>query len=247
MSGRPLQHRMSWLWGCPNFLVSVNFVYCCLYFVQVLVLSLSLCTHVDTLNKWLCFTSASTHQWQQCSSLALLTATWQAPTLSSHTPHRNPGVTTTVHHQNTERSRNMTHLTLWTLRERGSGADSQRTDIKYCHRRTVQIWKIDWYADFPFLSCWFFCHSLSFYPCLNVAVSLCPRDDSFSDTLSQKADSEASSGHAGEDKCSGKDISSPTDTRISEAYIMRLVWSVGILHCNIEASTKQYNGPEWGI
>uniref|UniRef100_A0A1A7XMN6 SLIT-ROBO Rho GTPase-activating protein 1 n=3 Tax=Iconisemion striatum TaxID=60296 RepID=A0A1A7XMN6_9TELE len=44
-------------------------------------------------------------------------------------------------------------------------------------------------------------------------------DDNFSDTLSQKTDSEASSGHAAEDKCSGKDISSPTDTRISEAYI----------------------------
>lgn len=44
-------------------------------------------------------------------------------------------------------------------------------------------------------------------------------DDNFSDTLSQKADSEASSGHAGDDKCSGKDISSPTDARISEAYI----------------------------
>uniref|UniRef100_A0A8C4HV45 SLIT-ROBO Rho GTPase-activating protein 1 n=1 Tax=Dicentrarchus labrax TaxID=13489 RepID=A0A8C4HV45_DICLA len=44
-------------------------------------------------------------------------------------------------------------------------------------------------------------------------------DDNFSDTLSQKADSEASSGHAGEDKCSGKDIGSPTDPRISEAYI----------------------------
>uniref|UniRef100_A0A4W6F4M2 SLIT-ROBO Rho GTPase activating protein 1 n=1 Tax=Lates calcarifer TaxID=8187 RepID=A0A4W6F4M2_LATCA len=49
----------------------------------------------------------------------------------------------------------------------------------------------------------------------------CMADDNFSDTLSQKADSEASSGHAGEDKCSGKDISSPTDTRISEAYISR--------------------------
>uniref|UniRef100_A0A673BCK9 SLIT-ROBO Rho GTPase-activating protein 1 n=1 Tax=Sphaeramia orbicularis TaxID=375764 RepID=A0A673BCK9_9TELE len=46
-------------------------------------------------------------------------------------------------------------------------------------------------------------------------------DDNFSDTLSQKADSEASSGHAGEDKCSGKDMSSPNDTRISEAYITR--------------------------
>uniref|UniRef100_A0A3Q2D5A6 SLIT-ROBO Rho GTPase-activating protein 1 n=1 Tax=Cyprinodon variegatus TaxID=28743 RepID=A0A3Q2D5A6_CYPVA len=46
-------------------------------------------------------------------------------------------------------------------------------------------------------------------------------DDNFSDSLSQKADSEASSGHAGEDKCSGKDISSPTDARVSEAYIAR--------------------------
>ncbi|XP_067357464.1 SLIT-ROBO Rho GTPase-activating protein 1 isoform X9 [Channa argus] len=46
-------------------------------------------------------------------------------------------------------------------------------------------------------------------------------DDNFSDTLSQKADSETSSGHAGEDKCSGKDIGSPSDTRISEAYITR--------------------------
>ncbi|TNN67962.1 SLIT-ROBO Rho GTPase-activating protein 1 [Liparis tanakae] len=44
-------------------------------------------------------------------------------------------------------------------------------------------------------------------------------DDSFSDTLSQKADSEASSGHTGDDKCLGKDIGSPSDTRISEAYI----------------------------
>ncbi|XP_068170275.1 SLIT-ROBO Rho GTPase-activating protein 1 isoform X4 [Antennarius striatus] len=46
-------------------------------------------------------------------------------------------------------------------------------------------------------------------------------DDNFSDTLSQKADSEASSGHAGEDKCSGKDVGSTSDTRISEAYISR--------------------------
>uniref|UniRef100_A0AAQ4RHF0 SLIT-ROBO Rho GTPase-activating protein 1 n=1 Tax=Gasterosteus aculeatus aculeatus TaxID=481459 RepID=A0AAQ4RHF0_GASAC len=44
-------------------------------------------------------------------------------------------------------------------------------------------------------------------------------DDSFSDSLSQKADSEASSGHAGEDKGLGKDVGSPSDTRISEAYI----------------------------
>lgn len=56
----------------------------------------------------------------------------------------------------------------------------------------------------------------------------CPRDDNFSDTLSQKADSEASSGHTGEDRCSGKDMASPTDTRISEAYITRSV------HCDLE-------------
>ncbi|KAM6946260.1 SLIT-ROBO Rho GTPase-activating protein 1 isoform 1-T1 [Aplochiton taeniatus] len=46
-------------------------------------------------------------------------------------------------------------------------------------------------------------------------------DDSFSDTLSQKADSEASSGQPAEEKCSGKDLSSPSDSRISEAYINR--------------------------
>uniref|UniRef100_A0A672LYN3 SLIT-ROBO Rho GTPase-activating protein 1 n=1 Tax=Sinocyclocheilus grahami TaxID=75366 RepID=A0A672LYN3_SINGR len=36
-------------------------------------------------------------------------------------------------------------------------------------------------------------------------------DDTFSDTLSQKADSEASSGHGGEEKCSSRDIGSPAD------------------------------------
>ncbi|KAL2093799.1 hypothetical protein ACEWY4_011111 [Coilia grayii] len=46
-------------------------------------------------------------------------------------------------------------------------------------------------------------------------------DDTFSDTLSQKADSEASSGPAADDKSSGKDITSPTDGRIQEAYISR--------------------------
>ncbi|KAG5274022.1 hypothetical protein AALO_G00158320 [Alosa alosa] len=46
-------------------------------------------------------------------------------------------------------------------------------------------------------------------------------DDTFSDTLSQKADSEASSGPAADDKNSGKDMNSPTDARIQEAYISR--------------------------
>uniref|UniRef100_W5K0C9 SLIT-ROBO Rho GTPase-activating protein 1 n=1 Tax=Astyanax mexicanus TaxID=7994 RepID=W5K0C9_ASTMX len=43
-------------------------------------------------------------------------------------------------------------------------------------------------------------------------------DDTFSDTLSQKADSEASSGHGGDEKCSSRDLGSPTD-RLPDAYI----------------------------
>uniref|UniRef100_A0AAR2LD92 SLIT-ROBO Rho GTPase-activating protein 1 n=1 Tax=Pygocentrus nattereri TaxID=42514 RepID=A0AAR2LD92_PYGNA len=43
-------------------------------------------------------------------------------------------------------------------------------------------------------------------------------DDTFSDTLSQKADSEASSGHGGEEKCSSIDLGSPAD-RLPDAYI----------------------------
>uniref|UniRef100_A0AAY4EGZ4 SLIT-ROBO Rho GTPase-activating protein 1 n=1 Tax=Denticeps clupeoides TaxID=299321 RepID=A0AAY4EGZ4_9TELE len=43
-------------------------------------------------------------------------------------------------------------------------------------------------------------------------------DDAFSDTLSQKADSEASSGPAADDKGSGKDMCSPTDGRLFIAY-----------------------------
>ncbi|XP_057203572.1 SLIT-ROBO Rho GTPase-activating protein 1 [Triplophysa rosa] len=45
-------------------------------------------------------------------------------------------------------------------------------------------------------------------------------DDTFSDTLSQKADSEASSGH-GEEKCPSRDMGSPTDGRIADAYVSR--------------------------
>uniref|UniRef100_A0A8C2ZDM4 SLIT-ROBO Rho GTPase-activating protein 1 n=1 Tax=Cyclopterus lumpus TaxID=8103 RepID=A0A8C2ZDM4_CYCLU len=85
-------------------------------------------------------------------------------------------------------------------------------------------------------------------------------DDSFSDTLSQKADSEASSGHAGEDKCLGKDIGSPSDTRISEAYISRLKRSEppsrrpparpSDVHCMVHPSQHGHGGhvgpPEMG-
>ncbi|XP_053411870.1 SLIT-ROBO Rho GTPase-activating protein 1 isoform X2 [Nycticebus coucang] len=45
-------------------------------------------------------------------------------------------------------------------------------------------------------------------------------DDTFSDTLSQKADSETSSGPVTEDKSSSKDMSSPTD-RHSDGYLAR--------------------------
>ncbi|KAK2841994.1 hypothetical protein Q5P01_012194 [Channa striata] len=87
-------------------------------------------------------------------------------------------------------------------------------------------------------------------------------DDNFSDTLSQKADSETSSGHAGEDKCSGKDIGSPSDTRISEAYITsrhrkrsdppsrRPPARPSEVHCMVHASQQSHGGhggtPEMG-
>ncbi|XP_069048161.1 SLIT-ROBO Rho GTPase-activating protein 1 isoform X2 [Lepisosteus oculatus] len=45
-------------------------------------------------------------------------------------------------------------------------------------------------------------------------------DDTFSDSLSLKTDSEASSGPVAEDKCSSKDISSPTE-RLPESFVSR--------------------------
>ncbi|XP_027017408.1 SLIT-ROBO Rho GTPase-activating protein 1 isoform X1 [Tachysurus fulvidraco] len=42
-------------------------------------------------------------------------------------------------------------------------------------------------------------------------------DDTFSDTLSQKADSEVGSGHGGDEKCSSRDLTSPADR--TDAYI----------------------------
>uniref|UniRef100_A0A3B3CU33 SLIT-ROBO Rho GTPase-activating protein 1 n=1 Tax=Oryzias melastigma TaxID=30732 RepID=A0A3B3CU33_ORYME len=82
--------------------------------------------------------------------------------------------------------------------------------------------------------------------------------DIFSDTLSQKADSEASSGHGGEDKCSGKDVCSPADTRIAEAYIARHrkrsdppsrrpPARPSDVHCMVHASQQSHGGtPEMG-
>uniref|UniRef100_A0A1A8P8G4 SLIT-ROBO Rho GTPase-activating protein 1 n=1 Tax=Nothobranchius rachovii TaxID=451742 RepID=A0A1A8P8G4_9TELE len=84
-------------------------------------------------------------------------------------------------------------------------------------------------------------------------------DDNFSDTLSQKTDSEASSGHAAEDRCSGKDVSSPTDARISEAYITsrhrkrsdppsrRPPARPSNVHCMLHSSQQGHSGtPEMG-
>lgn len=103
-----------------------------------------------------------------------------------------------------------------TLRKRMENTDTEELN-KYKRLTDLLI------CPFFFFYCGFVYHFLLF-SCLNVTLSLCPRDDNFSDTLSQKADSEASSGHAGEDKCSGKDIGSPNDTRISEAFITRWVY-----------------------
>ncbi|XP_037539367.1 SLIT-ROBO Rho GTPase-activating protein 1 [Nematolebias whitei] len=84
-------------------------------------------------------------------------------------------------------------------------------------------------------------------------------DDNFSDTLSQKTDSEASSGHAGENKCPGKDISSSTDAKISETYITsrhrkrsdppsrRPPARPSNVHCMLHSSQQGHSGtPEMG-
>uniref|UniRef100_A0A8C1KZH2 SLIT-ROBO Rho GTPase activating protein 1a n=1 Tax=Cyprinus carpio TaxID=7962 RepID=A0A8C1KZH2_CYPCA len=61
-------------------------------------------------------------------------------------------------------------------------------------------------------------------------------DDTFSDTLSQKADSEASSGHGGEEKCSSRDIGSPADSRLPDAYISRPPARPTDTHCLVHPS-----------
>uniref|UniRef100_A0A8C2ZG33 SLIT-ROBO Rho GTPase-activating protein 1 n=1 Tax=Cyclopterus lumpus TaxID=8103 RepID=A0A8C2ZG33_CYCLU len=74
-------------------------------------------------------------------------------------------------------------------------------------------------------------------------------DDSFSDTLSQKADSEASSGHAGEDKCLGKDIGSRHKKR-SEPPSRRPPARPSDVHCMVHPSQHGHGGhvgpPEMG-
>lgn len=103
------------------------------------------------------------------------------------------------------------------------------------------VWKLNRYADIHFFSVTSSC-----------TPPPCPRDDNFSDTLSQKADSEASSGHTGEDRCSGKDMASPTDTRISEAYITRSVhWDHEIIPFqqsvtkNLREISSDWSGQKW--
>lgn len=183
---------------------------------------------------------------------ALITATWQAPTVPSIPSHTSlksiqlacvwECVRAFHHHSASPEYRqawDMTHLAFLGGRE-----------TRWLEENWYQILCSKTIANVKVrLACWFFCFTylfifwLSVISCCSfyVALSVCPRDDNFSDTLSQKADSEASSGHAGEDKCSGKDMGSPADTRISEAYISRLVfillYSCGIQDCNIKASS----------
>uniref|UniRef100_A0A7N6AIM8 SLIT-ROBO Rho GTPase-activating protein 1 n=1 Tax=Anabas testudineus TaxID=64144 RepID=A0A7N6AIM8_ANATE len=86
-------------------------------------------------------------------------------------------------------------------------------------------------------------------------------DDNFSDTLSQKADSEASSGHAGEDKCSAKDIGSSNcaflwlfypsrHRKRSDPPSRRPPACPSDVHCMVHASQQGHGGhggtPEMG-
>lgn len=119
-------------------------------------------------------------------------------------------VTLTFPLQNTDSSKTLTHLN-----SRASGGKSSHKILSLKNVAHMTGWYL-----------------LVF---LSLLLARCPRDDNFSDTLSQKADSEASSGHTGEDRCSGKDMASPTDTRVSEAYITRLVWPGGVqVRCDHE-------------
>uniref|UniRef100_A0A671MBG7 SLIT-ROBO Rho GTPase-activating protein 1-like n=1 Tax=Sinocyclocheilus anshuiensis TaxID=1608454 RepID=A0A671MBG7_9TELE len=78
-------------------------------------------------------------------------------------------------------------------------------------------------------------------------------DDTFSDTLSQKADSEASSGHGGEEKCSSRDIGSPADSRLPDSYISRSVPPIRKpparptdAHCLVHPSQSHHGNPDLG-
>uniref|UniRef100_A0A672LYF2 SLIT-ROBO Rho GTPase activating protein 1 n=1 Tax=Sinocyclocheilus grahami TaxID=75366 RepID=A0A672LYF2_SINGR len=78
------------------------------------------------------------------------------------------------------------------------------------------------------------------------------RDDTFSDTLSQKADSEASSGHGGEEKCSSRDIGSPADSRLPDSYISSVPPTrkpparPTDAHCLVHPSQSHHGNPDLG-
>lgn len=168
---------------------SVNLVYCRLPCGGEAV---SVCVHVDKRVNPLRFISANSHdKRRQWISVALPPDRHQLCPVSSHTPHWNPYswpvcvcVNTTLHHQNTERPWNMNHPTLWTSGERVRHADTWKTDMKCCRRRTAQIWKIDWFADY-FL--FFFgiglsvTSSCSFY--VSTSLRLCVPEMTTSQTL----------------------------------------------------------------
>uniref|UniRef100_A0A672M232 SLIT-ROBO Rho GTPase activating protein 1 n=1 Tax=Sinocyclocheilus grahami TaxID=75366 RepID=A0A672M232_SINGR len=77
-------------------------------------------------------------------------------------------------------------------------------------------------------------------------------DDTFSDTLSQKADSEASSGHGGEEKCSSRDIGSPADSRLPDSYISSVPPTrkpparPTDAHCLVHPSQSHHGNPDLG-
>ncbi|KAF5928303.1 hypothetical protein HPG69_014908 [Diceros bicornis minor] len=66
-------------------------------------------------------------------------------------------------------------------------------------------------------------------------------DDAFSDTLSQKADSEASSGPVAEDKSSSKDMNSPTD-RHPDGYLASVMSSPVFLSLSLSMSRQRKRG-----
>lgn len=179
---------------------------------------------VNRLNMWL-FEICSAAHIHSSLEAALITATWQAPTvpsIQSHTSLKSTqlaSVGVRVLHSASPEYRSLGYDSS-DSREEGVDTLTQKKLIlspAFKERCRSKSW------DFPadWLTYLFIC------PSVILCCSVCPRDDNFSDTLSQKADSEASSGHTGEDKCSGKDVSSPTDSRMSEAYISRLVFKAG--------------------
>lgn len=153
---------------------SVNFIYCHPYSGDLLVLALSLFTHVHTPNNCLCFISANIPAAVQLRS----STNCHLYPVSSPIPHWNTGVATSVHRQNIERFGTMTHLMLWVY---GGGAvEGEVLTHKKLISNTVikewgNVWKIDWCADFSF-------SSSSFH--VSMSLCLCAPEMTTSPTLS---------------------------------------------------------------